>query len=328
MSTTQTEPVVLLISPQEVQANGIENYKVLDASFSIPNSGRSALDEFRKGPRLPGARFFDHEIIADTSYTIDGTTKVGYMQPDLSTFKREVERLGITRNDPLLVYDSVGIFSGPRAAWLLNAYGHPKVSVLDGGLSRWIKEDSPVETGSPIEPERSEYELPGIHEALARGKVISYDALVHNFNNSAEGERICVFDSRPRGRQVEMFLGTDAEPKPGLPSGHMPHSLSLPFTSLLTQPSDSEPYQKLLSPDRLEKVFLETLDNDLQKWEQIKHGQKDIVVTCAVGVTACIIWLAIRLYAPSANHPRLYDESWTGYALRKDAQILRNSSSS
>ncbi|OAV89691.1 hypothetical protein PTTG_07121 [Puccinia triticina 1-1 BBBD Race 1] len=321
MSSSHPEPLVSLVSPQDVQAQGIKNFKILDSSFHLPNSGRSVLDEFRKGPRLPGARLFDHEVVADTSYTIDGTTKLGHMQPDLSTFKREVERLGITRNDHLLVYDSVGIFSGPRAAWLLNAYGHPKVSVLDGGLPRWIKEECPVETGAPIQPDKSDYELPGFDEALARGKVIPYDALVRNFKDSAEGERMCVFDARPRGR----FLGTDPEPRPGLSSGHMPHSLSLPFTTLLTQPSDSEPYRKYLSPDQLEKVFLKTLNNDHQKWEQIKHGQKGVVVTCGSGMTACIIWLALRLCAPNAHHPRLYDESWTGYALRKDAQILKSS---
>ncbi|WAR56463.1 hypothetical protein PtB15_7B312 [Puccinia triticina] len=316
MSNAPAEQAVSLVS----KAKGIENYKILDCSFSDPRSGQSALDEFRQRPKLPGASLFDHEVIADTAYTIDGTTKVGYMQPDSGTFKREMERLGITRNDHLLVYDYDGIIASPRAAWIFNAYGHPKVSVLDGGLPRWIKEECPVETGSPIEPERSEYELPGCDEALARGKVISYDAIVRNFKVTADGERMCVFDARPRGS----FLGTGPELWPGLPSGHMPHSLSLPYTSLLTQPSDSEPYSKFLSPDQLEKIFLETLNNDHKKWEQIKHGQEEVVVTCAIGMTACIIWLAIRLCAPTAIYPRIYDESWVGYVLRKDAQILTN----
>ncbi|KAA1068255.1 hypothetical protein PGTUg99_030061 [Puccinia graminis f. sp. tritici] len=330
MANNHSQQVVSLVSPQEVQAHGIKNYKVLDGSFHLPNSGRSVLDEFKKGPRLPHARLFDHETIADTSYTIDGTgTKLGHMQPDLTTFKREVERLGLTRNDHILVYDSVGIFSAPRAAWLLNAYGHLQVSVLDGGLPRWIKEECPVEIGSPVDPEPSKYTLPGFDEALARGKVISYDDLVRNFKETAEEERMSVFDARPRARQVQIihkFLGTDPEPRPGLSSGHMPHALSLPFTSLLTQPSDAEPYRKYLSPDKLEKVFLETLNHDHQKWEQIKAGQKGVVVSCGSGMTACMIWLAIRLCSPTAaNRVTLYDESWTGYALRKDAQIIKDS---
>jgi thiosulfate/3-mercaptopyruvate sulfurtransferase len=87
----------------------------------------------------------------------------------------------------------------------MQAYGHPQVSVLDGGLPRWIKEECPVETGSPIDPEPSQYTLPGFDEALARGKVISYDDLVRNFKETAEEERTSIFDARPRGRQVEIF---------------------------------------------------------------------------------------------------------------------------
>ncbi|KAH9444687.1 hypothetical protein Pst134EB_024944 [Puccinia striiformis f. sp. tritici] len=325
-STTMAQQnIVSLVSPQEVQANGLGSYRILDSSFHLPNSGRSAIEEFRKGPRLPNARLFDHEAIADTGYTIDGTVKLGHMQPDLATFKREVERLGLTRNDHLLVYDSVGIFSAPRAAWLLNAYGHPKVSVLDGGLPRWIKEDCPIESGpSPIIPDRSEYELAGFDENSAREKVISYEDLVLNFKKPIHEERMIVFDARPRAR----FLGTDPEPRPGLSSGHIPESLSLPFTSLLTQPSTSEPYRQYLSPEKLDEVFLKTLNNDQSKWDQIKNGQKGVIVSCGSGMTACIIWLALSV--AHGSHPgsnslqsvKLFDESWTGYALRKNSVIV------
>ncbi|POW15929.1 hypothetical protein PSTT_01762 [Puccinia striiformis] len=316
-----TEHSITGLSPQEVQANGLGSYRILDSSFHLPNSGRSAIEEFRKGPRLPNARLFDHEAIADTGYTIDGTVKLGHMQPDLATFKREVERLGLTRNDHLLVYDSVGIFSAPRAAWLLNAYGHPKVSVLDGGLPRWIKEDCPIESGpSPIIPDRSEYELAGFDENSAREKVISYEDLVLNFKKPIHEERMIVFDARLRAR----FLGTDPEPRPGLSSGHIPESLSLPFTSLLTQPSTSDPYP----PEKLDEVFLKTLNNDQSKWDQIKNGQKGVIVSCGSGMTACIIWLALSV--AHGSHPgsnslqsvKLFDESWTGYALRKNSVIV------
>ncbi|PLW15957.1 hypothetical protein PCANC_20704 [Puccinia coronata f. sp. avenae] len=318
------KPQVTLVSPQEVQAHGLGNYTMLDSSFHLPNSGRSAADEFTCGPRLPHARPFDHELIADPSYTVspDSNTKLGHMQPDQPTFKSHMQRLGLARDDHLLVYDSVGIFSAPRAAWLLNAYGHPKVSVLDGGLPRWIKENCPVETGPPIEPKESEYDLAGFDESVAREKVVSYAHLVRNFKDTPDEQRMTVFDARPRGR----FLGTDPEPRPGLSSGHMPNSVSLPFTCLLTQPSESEPYRKYLSPDRLEQVFLDVLNHDHAKWEKIKQGQSGVIVSCGSGMTACIIWLALRLANPSAPQlVKLYDESWTGYALRKDAQIIKQS---
>ncbi|KAI9619354.1 hypothetical protein KEM48_006266 [Puccinia striiformis f. sp. tritici PST-130] len=315
-STTMAQQnIVSLLSPQEVQANGLSSYRILDSSFHLPNSGRSAIEEFRRGPRLPNARLFDHEVIADTGYTIDGTVKLGHMQPGLATFKREVERLGLTRNDHLLVYDSVGIFSAPRAAWLLNAYGHPKVSVLDGGLPRWIKEECPIESGSssPIEPDRSEYELAGFDENSAREKVISYEDLVLNFKKPIHEERMIVFDARPRAR---------------------PHP-RIPIASIHISANSTEhirPLSSIPQPRKIDEVFLKTLNNDQSKWNQIKSGHKGVIVSCGSGMTACIIWLAIRVAAvPGYVHlksVKLFDESWTGYALRKNSVIVTDIKSS
>jgi thiosulfate/3-mercaptopyruvate sulfurtransferase len=86
--------------------------------------------------------------------------------------------------------------------FIYKAYGHPKVSVLDGGLPRWIKENYPVETGPPIEPKESEYDLAGFDESVAREKVVSYAHLVRNFKDTPDEQRMTVFDARPRGRQV------------------------------------------------------------------------------------------------------------------------------
>jgi thiosulfate/3-mercaptopyruvate sulfurtransferase len=43
-----------------------------------------------------------------------------------------------------------------------------------------------------------------------------------------------IVDARPEGR----FLGRDPEPRPGVPSGHIPGSKSLPF-KLLLNPDDT-----------------------------------------------------------------------------------------
>ncbi|POW22964.1 hypothetical protein PSHT_00651 [Puccinia striiformis] len=317
-STTMAQQnIVSLLSPQEVQANGLSSYRILDSSFHLPNSGRSAIEEFRRGPRLPNARLFDHEVIADTGYTIDGTVKLGHMQPDLATFKREVERLGLTRNDHLLVYDSVGIFSAPRAAWLLNSW----TAAYLAGSKKTVRSNLDHHRSYPTDRNMNSA---GFDENSAREKVISYEDLVLNFKKPIHEERMIVFDARPRAR----FLGTDPEPRPGLSSGHIPESLSLPFTSLLTQPSTSDPYRQYLSPEKLEEVFLQTLNNDQSKWDQIKNGQKGVIVSCGSGMTACIIWLALSV--AHGSHPgsnslqsvKLFDESWTGYALRKNSVIV------
>lgn len=319
-----------LLSPQQVQDEGLENFKILDASFHLPNSNRSSLDEFRSKARLPKSTLFDHDAIANTHYTIldqpQNSIRLAHMQPDLATFQRAMESLALTRDDHILFYDSIGIFSSPRAAWLLHSYGHPRISVLDGGLPRWIHEKRPVETGEPHDDHHPsttssrsnylfEYSLDE-HQRSARQRVISYEDVLKNIESV---DRAVLFDARPHGR----FLGTDPEPRPGLSSGHVPASISLPFTKLLTTPKDpkTEPYRTYLGPQELENVFLEAPGHDRDRWERIKSGETDLIVSCGSGMTACIIWLAVHLCHGSLDRIRLYDESWSGYAARKNSPI-------
>jgi len=47
-------------------------------------------------------------------------------------------RLGITRDSHVVVYDDLGGLNAARLFWELERIGHPEVSVLDGGLVKWI----------------------------------------------------------------------------------------------------------------------------------------------------------------------------------------------
>ena len=54
-----------LISPEELAGRiGEAGLIVLDATFTLPNQGRNARQEF-EASHLPGARFFDIDAIAD-----------------------------------------------------------------------------------------------------------------------------------------------------------------------------------------------------------------------------------------------------------------------
>ena len=66
-------------------------------------------------------------------------------------------------------------------------------------------------------------------------------------------------DARPKAR----FTGEAKEPRPGLSSGHMPHSTSMPFSDLLSPPSSTEPsYKTLLPNDQLRQVLAKALGSE------------------------------------------------------------------
>ncbi len=62
--------------------------------------------------------------------------------------------LKIPRNMPIVCYDSLGLFSSPRVAWMLRYFGAEDVRVLNGGFKKWKLEGRPTCTG-PWPPSRS-----------------------------------------------------------------------------------------------------------------------------------------------------------------------------
>jgi thiosulfate/3-mercaptopyruvate sulfurtransferase len=257
------------------------------AAWFMPNDlqGRTGIESFKK-KRIPQARFFDIDEIKDHD------SPYPHMLPTCEAFAEGMQKLGIRRDDALVVYDTeeLGLFSAPRVGWTLRVYGHPIVHVLNN-FRLWCKEGLPTESGEPEPIEPSRYPTPSYQTDMvvkfAEMKTIGYD---HGKEGS---EEIQILDARSKGR----WEGTEPEPRPGLRSGHMPGSTSVPFQELLHPDTKA-----LLSSEELKKVF-ESKQLD---------PKKPIISTCGTGVTAAIIEAALQQAGfGKENDRRLYDGSWT-----------------
>jgi len=145
--------------------------------------------------------------------------------------------------------------------------------------------------------------------------VRSYEQVVRNSQVPRDDkESELVLDARSEGR----FTGADPEPRPGLSSGHIPNALSLPFSNLLESHLSSSPsYTTLLPPDKLRAAIEAALGPYAAA---ALSGERPLVTSCGSGMTAAIIWLALQELGVSSS---LYDESWTGYAMRKESEIAK-----
>ena len=56
-------------------------------------------------------------------------------------------RLGLTDRHRVVAYDDEGSGRAGRLLWTLEALGHPRVSVLNGGLQAWAEAGLPLESG-------------------------------------------------------------------------------------------------------------------------------------------------------------------------------------
>lgn len=115
----------------------------LDASWLYdPPPERNAKDEYTRGPRLPGARWWDLEEVSEPSV-------FPLMLPSPERFAAYAAKLGIGRESWVIIYDNEGIFASPRTAWIFTVYGHERVSVINGGLKAAIQAGVQLESGPP-----------------------------------------------------------------------------------------------------------------------------------------------------------------------------------
>ena len=104
-----------------------------------------------------------------------------------------------------------------------------------------------------------------------------------------ENKNFQVLDARSN----ERFRGVAPEPRPDIPSGHMPGSISVPFAGTLDSQS------KTMLPDNALRQYFDSKNIDLNK---------DMVTSCGSGITASA--LALAIYRVTGKEVPIYDGSW------------------
>lgn len=128
---------------------------------------------------------------------------------------------------------------------------------------------------------------------LGAGLIRSYDEMVINAKMGGWNKQ-AVLDARSRGR----FDGTEPEPRPGLPSGHIPGSQSLPFPSLMTVHTASNPrlpkgqkYTKLKDQTAMWRTVSDAVGGTeaIEKLRQASSGgEPGATATCGSGMSAAV----------------------------------------
>lgn len=234
---------------------------------------------------IPGAVFFDIDELSDHS------TPLPHMLPRPEAFAESMAALGIGDRMQIVVYEQEGVFSAPRAWWMLRTFGAEEVYLLDGGLQAWIASGLPTESGA-VSRLRATF-----HARFHADAVQDFEQLQQTIAGRGQ-----ILDARSAGR----FTGAVPEPRPGLSSGHMPGATSVPFTELARD-------GKLKSADEL-RAYFAAKSVDLER---------PITTTCGSGVTAAVIALALEV--AGARDVGLYDGSWAEYAGRPEAAIVKDS---
>jgi thiosulfate/3-mercaptopyruvate sulfurtransferase len=269
------------------EALGAPDLMIFDATKYLPNEPFDGLTKYREA-HIPGARFFDIDVVADPD------TNLPHMAPTAGRFARLMGDMGISNATRVIFYDQKGLQSSARGWWLMKLFGHEKAAVLDGGLPKWLAEGRATESGDAKPAAPSSY-TPDFRADLVKG-IGDVKRII------AQGNAL-ILDARAKGR----FDGTAPEPRPGLPSGHMPGAKSVPFNELLNADFTMKDAAAL-------RARFAAAGAD---------GTKPIVTSCGTGVTACI--LALGLKQAGLGDAAIYDGSWTEWAGRPETQKEKSS---
>ena len=252
------------------------SFKILDATFYLPDSGLNAEEEYKK-KHIPGAVFFDINKVADPNNSLP------HMIPQKDLFSKMMQNLGLNNEDEIVIYDNSSFLSSARAWFLFRYFGHDKVSIMQGGLENWKNSGGNISEENVV-IKKGNYTAKDEKKDL----VVNLDQMIIATQNK---EKI-ILDARSKQR----FLGEAKEPRPNLPSGHIPNSKSLPSPILINKNG------YLKSKDEIKKILDDINVNPNDK----------IIATCGSGVSACVI--SIALYCLGKKNVPIYDGSWTEWA--------------
>jgi thiosulfate/3-mercaptopyruvate sulfurtransferase len=244
-----------------------------------------ARDEYEES-HLPGAVFVDW-----TRDITDPEDPVPAQVAPPDRFARLMGSLGIGDSTHVVVYDHAGGQFATRLWWVLNYYGHDRVSVLDGGWKRWTAEGRSVTSEVP-NPEPAEFTprpRPG-------WRATAEEVLAASRSGSA-----LLLDARDRGQYAGEVARGEGRP------GHVPGAAHLHADSLFDEAggfrADGE------------------LERRLREAGVPEDRDAPVVAYCNGGVAATVPLFALhRLgYRNLAN----YDGSWNEWGVREDLPAER-----
>ncbi len=273
-----------LVSTEWLAAElGATDLRVVDASYFLPDHGRDARAEFAAA-HVPGAVFFDIDDISDTA------SPLPHMLPTPEKFASRCQALGLGDGCRVVVYDNSPLRSAARAWWMFRVFGQHQVAVLDGGLAKWQAEGRATESGTPQVRHRH---FTVWHDNML---VRNLRQVTDSLGNRSEQ----LLDARSKGR----FEGTEAEPRSGVRSGHMPGAKNLPAGQLLNADGTYK------TGDALKAAFMDA-GIDLAK---------PVVTTCGSGITASV--LAFGMHLLGKKDVAVYDGAWAEWGGRTDTPVV------
>ena len=141
---------------------------------------------------------------------------------------------GIDENKKIIFYDDVTGMLAARGVWMCLYFSHPDVKMLDGGISKWTRENLPTEKKSTI------YKPSNLTTPLDPSIIIGFEELNENIG------KVTIIDAR----SLDEFDGTIPKAARG---GHIPTAKNIDWNNNLDDSGKLKPDEELESLYEMDK---------------------------------------------------------------------------
>lgn len=296
----------------------------IDGSWHMPvgSTPRNGRAEYKSGPRLPGAYYFDIDDIAPVQGSAANPKSLPHMKPSSKLFASAMDQMGVSAEDALYVYATDGCGFYHRAYWTLASCGFhnpERVKLIQGSLDEWKESGGQLEDG---ELKDDDARLFRMREIDWESKTPKYACWKETEESVANMEQVLsvvkedvsdtiIVDARSSGR----FVGKDPEPRPGLRGGRMPGAANVPFIALL-DPNDLTKFKPM---EEVKDIFVKA------GIAPVGEGvPKKIICSCGSGVTAAALAVGLEECGLRKKEDiSIYDGSWIEWGGDDDTPIVK-----
>ena len=258
--------------------DNLSKVKIIDASWHLVKN-RNAVEEYNN-EHIENAIFFDLDKNSNQRKDLPH----GHFLPSVSSHEKYVSGLGILNTDRIIIYCYSDLISSCRAWFQFLYFGHnPKlVSVLDGGMKKWKLEKRKV---TNIKTKI----IPSKYIAIENKNMIKIKSEI---DENIKRKKFLILDARSKNR----FLGLEPEPRPGIKSGSIEGSKSLPLNELINTKNNT-----FLDKGKLKDIF-----------NSKGASNNETVMSCGSSVSASSLALAYSIINDDYT-AKIYIGSWAEY---------------
>jgi thiosulfate/3-mercaptopyruvate sulfurtransferase len=265
----------------------------------------------------PGLRILecDEDVMLYEQGHIPGAIKIDWFTElndsvrrdylDRAHFEALLSRKGISNEDTLIFYGDKNNWWATYSFWVFQLFGHRKAKILDGGRTKWLAENRPVEQSVPSYPATTYKAKDRDDKAIRAFRDDVRDLLDKEGRGLKSGEALVDVRS-PAEFSGELLHMANYPQEGALRGGHIPGAANIPWAQAAQEDGTFKPAEELRA---------------LYEGKGVTPD-KDVVTYCRIGERSSHTWFVLK-YLLGYKNVRNYDGSWTEWGNLVNAPIER-----